>query len=143
MESIIIFAIIAIISSAIQSAVKNGKQQKQAAPGYQADRTRPPQPVRPAVKPSTAAGSTNTRQSSKPAQKPKTEAKTAKKAADTYAEGVQTEGMRDSVPVQQSVEAEPVSGPGFLQDIGFEELQKSIIMAEVLGKPKALRKTVR
>ncbi len=57
-------------------------------------------------------------------------------------EGIQTEGlssmMEKTLPEKPSDIEEPIAG-----DIGLDDLQRSIIMAEILGKPRALKGFIR
>ena len=119
MESIILLVLFGIVSSVFQAVIKSSKQQKRAEANAQG--------IRPKVRPTYEAAS-----KSYISMEPKI---------------VQDEKpieVFENVVIQDQVAA-PSTTPRFMwmDDITFDDLQRSIIMAEVLGKPKALRKTTR
>jgi hypothetical protein len=149
LESIILLVLFGIASSVIQTVMKNSKQQKQALEGTH--------PVKPGVQPikvqPTRVQPTRvqpTRVQPKKVQQTKAQP-TYEARNDIYIgkdlemsqEGRPTEVIESLVVPNQK--EEPSSTPRFkwMEDISNEDLQRSIIMAEVLGKPKALRKVTR
>lgn len=119
MESIVLLVLFGIVSSVFQAVVKNSKQQKQKA-------------VRTAR--------------AMPKIEPVNETKSniyVGKELEMFQEGKPYDVIESLVvPDQKEV---PISTPRFtwMDDITFDDLQRSIIMAEVLGKPKALKKAGR
>jgi Na+-translocating ferredoxin:NAD+ oxidoreductase RnfG subunit len=119
LESIIIFALFAIASSVIQAVIKNSKQQNQSAKATQS--------VKPKVK-TTIKAMNNANISMK---------------QEVYQEGTQTEGL-GPVEIQYPIEKPSnTTSSTPMESITSDELQRSIIMAEVLGKPRALKKAIR
>ena len=119
MESIILLVLFGIASSVIQAVVKNSKQKI---------------PMKTDIN------------GVKPKVQPKNEAINKFSIGiepNIYQEETRTEVYGNAV--MQAQEEEPASAPRlvWMENITFDELQRSIIMAEVLGKPKALRKAIR
>lgn len=118
MESIIFLVLFGIVSSVIQSVVKNNKQQQLKADA---------QGIKPKITPIYEAVS-----KSHISMEPEIQQEV--KRYDAY----ENLSMLDKEEVSASV-------PNLIlaENITFNELQRSIIMAEVLGKPKALRQAIR
>ena len=120
MESIVLLVLFGIVSSVIQAVIKNTKQQqKQIIANVNGVKLN---------------------------VKPKNE------EINKYDMGieptmVQAETRIEAVQTFKALEKEEMSAsaPSFswTENITFDELQRSIVMAEVLGKPKALRKAIR
>ena len=136
MESIILLILFGIASSVFQAAVKNNKQ-KQAAAG-----TRPMASTRAMAGNKTMTGT----QIVKPKEQMPNETKSnmyVGKDLEMYQEGRSTEVLEHVVvPNIKEVPSSTTSFP-WMDDITIDDLQKSIIMSEVLGKPRALKKFIR
>lgn len=135
MESIVIMVIIGIVSAIFQNMNKESKEQKKAAEG--------PKPsikkVQPAVKVN--------KNVNKPVQQEK------KKPADVVTDPfedleinsfisgghMQQKPVENSIAFEDSGEASSSFDNNLLQNITFDDIQKSVVMAEILGKPKAYR----
>lgn len=139
MELIIILVLISIASSVFQAInQEKGKAAKGAKPPLKAPVSpNINSPVITVVKPNQPRP--QKRQVVKPVAENQAEAP-AMSAFDyiSSSEGVQREGSASVLPkLQTEINAEEENS--ILGDIGLNDLQKSIIMAEVLGKPKALK----
>lgn len=139
MESLILFVLIGV-GSVVYEAIKQGnarQKQESAAPKDNS----PSMP--PTVAPHRSPGSQSVKSNVMQPKVTPVRKNVAEIIESIDQEGVQTEGAIVSQKVQPaSVGRESVKEAGFI-DIGIEDLQRSIIMAEVLGKPKALRKNTR
>jgi uncharacterized membrane protein len=119
LESIILLVLFGIVSSAIQSVIKNNKRQQQMNADVQG--------VKPKVEPIYEAVS-----------KSHISMEPTMVREEIRAEAFENLAVFDIEEVQGSASSSVLTG-----NITFNELQRSIIMAEVLGKPKALRKAIR
>lgn len=119
MESIVLLVLFGIASSIFQAFVKSNKQQKQKA--VRTERVMP---------------------KAEPIKEVKRNVY-VEKDLEMYPERKQVEVIKNIVVPEQK--EEPSSSPRFtwMDDITFDDLERSIVMAEVLGKPKALRKAER
>lgn len=119
MESIILLVLFGIVSSVFQAIKKSNNQQKRV----EADAQR----IKPKVQPIYEANSKSY----------------INIEPELYQEGKPIEVIQKIVV--QAEEEVPSSTPRFIwmDDITFDDLQRSIIMAEVLGKPKALKRAIR
>lgn len=119
MESIILLVLFGIVSSVIQAAVKNSKQQNAMKTNMNG--------VKPIVQPTNEAIN--------------------KYNIGMEPEIVQEETRTEVLKPYSILKEEAVSASetnfNWTENITFDELQRSIVMAEVLGKPKALRKAIR
>lgn len=119
MESIIFLVLFGIVSSVIQSVIKNNKRQQQLNADVQG--------IKPKIAPIYEAVS-----------KSHTSMEPEIRQEVTRYDAYENLSMLDK-------EEASASAPNLIlaENITFNELQRSIIMAEVLGKPKALRKAIR
>ena len=118
METIILMVLLAVASSIFQSAVQKNKRQKDII-----QNSAPIRESRPKV--------SNMKVSNM-------------KVEPEAVEGdLQTNVINNLAIPQQKDESTSVEYTGLLQEITINDLQRSIIMSEVLGKPKALRRTSR
>jgi len=138
--------LIAIASSIFQSIAQNNKKQKQNQPKPVVQYNKPvmqqPQAVKQAKppvqnKPKAAAP----KKTVKPSTEGVGEEAAFRGSMNSYSsEGMQTEAAGN----QRSMDVPKVTTDHGLQPlITFDDLQRSIVMAEVLGKPKALRRGTR
>lgn len=139
MEAIILFVLFSVGSLILQAVKQNGNRQNQPAS--------PAKPIKPTMQPNVAPhrspGNQNTNkvQSNKPQPNTGSVTKPVQEVFKSLdPEGVQTEGPISSTPKQsKKIDVEPVKESSIM-DMDYDDLQRSIIMSEVLGKPKALRK---
>ena len=115
MESIILLILFAVVSSVIQAVIKNSKLQNQMEANAQS--------IKPKVQPNNEAVS-----KSYVSMEP-----------EIYQEGASSYTFENLVKLDKI--EEPVIAPNlsWSENITFDDLQRSIIMAEVLGKPKSLK----
>lgn len=144
MESIVIFALIAIASSVFQAMAQNNKKQKQSVKG--------PQPGKPKLQPQMTVRPVYKTQPTPVVREPLEvvgleldegvgEAVSFRGSMlETSLEGIQTEAMEERLRTEPQKTA--VSNE-MQQSISFDDLQKSVIMAEILGKPRALKRSIR
>ena len=141
MELIIILVLISIASSVFQAmnqdkgkAAAKGVKPLTIGPASQNINPQVMKPVKPGSQLKPQKGPIVKLVEAAPQEAP------AKNAFDgmSSAEGVQTEGQLKAVtkiqPEINSVEENPIVG-----NIGLDDLQRSIVMAEILGKPRALK----
>lgn len=123
MESIILLVLFGIVSSVIQAVIKNSKQQMKVEAHVQGIKTT----VQPITQPTKEVISKSYISMEPIMYKEASQVETKEKVA------------------MQNLKEEPASAQNFIwmDDINYDVLQRSIIMAEVLGKPKALRKAIR
>lgn|GEM_PF-6910754 len=142
MESIIIMVLLAVASSVFQSVMQRNKQQAK-----EPDKTAPPvkPTIQPAVKLEKAKTFPKMETAKSLAQTPKAKVQPAKAGweSEGLMEGVQTEALDDIVILEQLNASARAEESSFIQNLTLDDLQKSIIMAEVLGKPKALKRNTR
>jgi hypothetical protein len=142
LESIILFVLFGVASTVIQAVIKNSKQQQSTAD----TKTVKPniQPTIKTIYKSNVTGKGEVMNRSKePVQKPKMQELNISIKPEMHKEEKLAEVSEDIVFAEEIEEASNESKYILPEDISFDELQRSIIMAEVLGKPKALRKTIR
>ena len=142
MESIILMVLLAVASSIFQSVMQRNKQAKEP------DKNVPPvkPKIQPTIKTEKPKALNKTESSKKSAvQIPRVKLEPSKENWETAAlmEGMQTEALDDIEIPEQKNTSENREGTGFIQDFSLNDLQRSIIMAEVLGKPKALKRNSR
>jgi hypothetical protein len=119
LESIILLVLFGIVSSVIQSVIKNSKRQQQMNADVQG--------VKPKVEPIYEAVSKS------PISMEPTMVR----------EEIRTEAFENLAVFDMGEVPDSESSSVSTGNITFNELQRSIVMAEVLGKPKALRKATR
>ena len=142
MEAIIFIVLLTVASSMFQSWNRKDKEQKRPATVTQG--------VKPIVQPKVKAnGKTshtdlceNFKKSEAPIQKPRIQVPNIIVEPEKFEEEMETDYCEDAMMLEQN-EGTCTTSFDLENDIGFDELQRSIIMAEVLGKPKALKKVVR
>jgi Ca2+-dependent lipid-binding protein len=133
----------AVASSVFQSVAKNNKQQKEQMQDVHTIKPKVQQTVKTMNKPNTSGSVASSKKSAAPVQKSKPQASNMQMESETFMEGSRSQALDNTGILPHGSEAATVEYPGLLQEITINDLQKSIIMAEVLGKPKALRKTAR
>ncbi|MDF2891992.1 MAG: hypothetical protein K0R80_2359 [Clostridia bacterium] len=143
MEAIILMVLFAVASSVFQSVAKNSKQQKEQMEDAQVVKPKVQQTAKAMNKPNASGGVTSMKKSAAPVQKSKSQGSIMQREPETFMEGSRSEALEATEAMSFRSEAATVEYSGLLQEITINDLQKSIIMAEVLGKPKALRKTSR
>jgi uncharacterized iron-regulated membrane protein len=139
MSSIVIFIIFVVISMVFQAMKQENNKGKRPEATHR--------PVGPMTPPTVAAHRSPEGQNPRVMQSNRVQVKAETKAKMMLddlnvlnSEGMQTEGPTSSVSAQPiKIQAEPEKELGHL-DIDMDNLQRSIIMSEILGKPKALRK---
>ncbi len=127
MESIILFALIAIGSTVIKAVKKEAERQiniqtasKHSIPNMQMD------------------ANTNIGIQSNIIQE-----NDSNNNNNMYGDNILTEVLNENVPQKSSSKvATPVNDSG-MTFINYDELQRSIVMAEVLGRPKAFKRSIR
>lgn len=137
MEVLILFIVMAVGSTIFSAAKQEANRQKR--PEVMAKQNA--QRMAPAAGnkniPSGGAGSKPVKTGTAPRKTP------ADNSKSMYSEGVQTEGETRKIPDSRSSEAQVTTAPAKENaafGIAMDDLQRSIVMAEILGKPKALRK---
>jgi hypothetical protein len=143
LESIIIFALIAVVSSVLKAVAKNGVPQKKSEEGTISVEPR----VQSTVKARNKTKSFNINETVKmpgtPVQKTKIKTSNMEMEPELFNEEILIEGSKATLtPIQSEVIGDAAIYT-IQSDITFDELQRSVIMAEVLGKPRALKKTIR
>lgn len=143
MEQIILLALFGIVSSVIQAVIKKNNQQKQP--------TMNTHDVKPKIQttyktiniPNTSGIGEILKKSTAPVQNSRLEIPNINMEPEIFKKETPSEVLTDRVITE--LKDETVSSSGYIlsEDITFSELQRSIIMAEVLGKPKALKKAIR
>ena len=113
METIILMVLLVVASSIFQAAVQKNKRQKDII------------------------------QNSTPVHVSRPQASITRIEPETFIEDLQTKVIDNIAIPEQNNEPESAEYPGLHQEITINDLQRSIIMSEVLGKPKALRRTSR
>lgn len=119
MESIILLVLFGIVSSVIQAVIKSSKQQKQVEADAQGIKQKV-QPIYEAINKSYI-----------------------NMEPEVYQEGTPIEAFVNLAILDKEEVSASSPSLSWTENITFDELQRSIIMAEVLGKPKALRKAIR
>lgn len=143
MESIIVMILLGIASTVFQSVIKNKNEKNEKAKKVEFAYPKAQPMVKVANKINTAGDGISKKKITIPSQKLEKESSNMSKESGTLNEGVQTEALEDIEIPEQKSEPAITEYPGLLHDITIDELQRSIIMAEVLGKPKALRRISR
>jgi Ca2+-dependent lipid-binding protein len=133
----------AVASSVFQSVAKSNKQQKEQMQDAQTIKPKVQQTVKTINKPNTSGSVAGSKKSAAPIQKLKPQASNMQMESETFMEGSRSQALGDTEILTPRSEAATVEYSGLMQEITINDLQRSIIMAEVLGKPKALRKTSR
>lgn len=127
MESIILFALIAIGSTVIKAVKKDAERQRniQTAPKHNIPNMQM---------------NTNTNMG---IQSNIIQGYDSNNGNNMYEDNILTEVLNENVPQKSSSRvATPVNDSG-MAFINYDELQRSIVMAEVLGKPKAFKRSIR
>jgi hypothetical protein len=139
LESIIIFVLIAIASSVFQSFTKQAKQQyKQATP--QAKNEAPK--MQPTIKPIYQTKVHSNEYGRDPAAmvvKPKVQVSKPSVEPTLQSVSLQPSVLVNSAAPDMKAEQTDTAGASILEHISLSDMQRSIVMAEVLGKPAALR----
>ncbi|MDF2591280.1 MAG: hypothetical protein K0S75_746 [Clostridia bacterium] len=136
MEKIILLVLFGIASSVFQAVVKNNKQKQTAAS------TEPMAGTKPLVGTKSMVGVQRIKSKVQTPNETKSNID-AGKDLDMYQERSSAEVPNHVVvPNIKEVPSSTSSFP-WADDITIEDLQKSIIMAEILGKPKALKNSTR
>ncbi|MGB7606035.1 MAG: hypothetical protein WBL93_11235 [Lutisporaceae bacterium] len=140
MESIILFALIAIGSTVFKAIKQDAEKQRKAQTAPQSNI----QNIQPAVNTNTIQSNLNTNMGKKKGIQSNTMQEDASNNSNNrYGENIRTKAMEDyALQESNSREEEAIYDSG-MTFINFGELQRSIIMAEVLGKPKAFKKSIR
>lgn len=139
MSSIFIFILFVVISILFEGIKQSGNKQKQPAMA--------PRPNKPAMQPTVAPHRSPGNQTINRMQEKRVETQknaipkpVAEILDNMDPEGIQTEGpIGEPLLKSDKPEEEPAKEQSFL-DIDINDLQRSVVMTEILGKPKALRK---
>jgi hypothetical protein len=142
LESLILFIIFGAVSTVIQTAIKNNKQ-KQSTMEAQAVKPNIQPTVKTIYKSNVTGKNEVINRTKEPVQKTKIQVPDTSIKPEMHKEEKLAEVSADIVLEEGIEETSNESRYILPEDITFDELQRSIIMAEVLGKPKALRKTIR
>ncbi len=125
MESIILFALIAIGSTVIKAVKKEAERQiniqtapKHSIPNMQMDTN---MRIQSNIIPEYASNNNN----------------------NMYEDNILTEVLNENVPQKSSSRVATSANDSGMPFINYDELQRSIVMAEVLGKPKAFKRSIR
>lgn len=143
MESIIIFVLIAIASTVFQAIGQKAKQQKRTTTNNQASKPYVFPTAKAINKSDSSCSGTVIQNTVPPILKTPFHISRMNMESESLMERIKTKTIEDVVIKEQYEEPASVASSTFLDSINFDELQRSIVMAEVLGKPKALRKASR
>lgn len=143
MESIVIFVLFAVISSVIQAVVKNSNQQKQPAANAQEVKPKEQMIYKTINKTKVPSMNEVIVKSVAPVRKSDTVTSNIDMESERLSEGKQITGSGAIVIPAQKEEIASSDGSAFAENLTYDELQRSIIMAEILGKPRALKKAIR
>lgn len=140
MESIVIMVLLAIASSVFQAVFKGNKQSKEQVKPVPTVKPKLQPTVKTTVKPNNIGIPETMKKNTESPPKPKTQTVMPMQEWEESTEGVQTEALDDIVIEELKWQSESIENEGFFQEFTINDLQKSIVMAEVLGKPKALKR---
>jgi hypothetical protein len=127
LESIILLVLFGIVSSVFQSIVKNNKQKQMKTDA---------QRIKPKLQPTNETRSRTN----------ETMSRSYNMEPIIVQEEPRVEPIETIEPLtvhNRQVVSDSESNLILTEDITYDDLQRSIIMAEVLGKPKALRRAIR
>ena len=143
MESIIIIALIFVATSVIKAVSMNGIPQKKSSADTLCVEPRVQSTVKATNKSNNFDISEIIKMSVAPVHKQKMKTSNICMEPKLYKEETQIEVSECMVTPEQSEVTADIESFILPEDITFDELRRSIIMAEVLGKPRALKKTIR
>lgn len=143
MESIVVFVLFAIISSVFQAVVKNGKQQKQPTANAQEIKPKEQMTYKTLNNVNVTGMNEVIKKSAVPVRRSDTVASNIDLEPEKLSEGKQIIGSGTVVMPVQKDEIASTEASAFAEHVTYNELQRSIVMAEVLGKPRAYKKAIR
>lgn len=138
MESIILFALIAIGSTVFKAIKQDAEKQRKAQMA--------PKPSIPNMQPEANINIKQSNPNIDMVKKTRIQSSVIQADASNnnmYGEGIQIKVKEDYALQKSSNRAEETINNDGMTFVNFSELQRSIIMAEVLGKPKAFKKGIR
>lgn len=140
MESIILFVLIAVGTTIFNAIKQDAEKQRKAQTA--------PKPnikiIQPTINSSVKQINTNTVIKKKRIQSDIVQEAFLKDNINNMnEEDILTEALKENVPQKSNRIAEAEIASNDFSFINYDELQRSIVMAEVLGKPRALKKSIR